>query len=286
MALTVQEKYRGRTRSTGRNASAEIAYIIQGDEGETDDQAEAAVLEEAPATYAGLTLEGIGLLEEIHVTDDDPTPTWEATVRYVREEFAPREPGDSRVSFRTTGGTAHITHSKATRATYTLPFDDKIDFKKAIGMDWQGGVAGTDVYVPIFEWQESHIFSNGQITPAFLSTLYLMTGATNETTWRVFQPEDCLFMGVDGRQLEDTNWELNFYFAAQMTEEIASIGGITAEELGPIVKRGWQHLWVYMAPADVTLVDSAQEMFMPVPRQVNVEQIYYVDDFVNLGLGT
>jgi len=286
MSVGVRFKYNGEIRSTGRNAYAELSYVATGTTGDTADEAEAAVLAEAPATYAGLALEGIGLLEPVHDDDDDPRPTWQATVRYVSEELAPREPGSNRVSFRTTGGTAHITHSKKTRARYTKSGTNPIDFKQAIGVGANGDVAGTDVVVPVLEWQESHTYADSDITPEFLTTLYLMTGTTNEVTWRIFQPEDCLFMGVDGQQLENTNWELNFYFAAQPTEEIESIGEITGSGGGPIIKRGWQHLWIYFRELEGTREgESTATVLQVVPEQVNIEQIYYVDSFVSLGLG-
>jgi hypothetical protein len=286
MSVTARIRIRGKTRSTGRNAVAEIMFSATGEMGDDDDEAAAAILAAAPPTYAGLKLEGIGLLEEIYVDDDDPTPTWEATVRYVSEEMAPREPGSVRTSFRTTGGSAHILQSIKTRAQHTVPGQNPIDFQQLIGVSEDGSVEGTTIITPVFEWQESHVFADSQITPAYVETLYLMTGTTNDAVWRIFAPEDCLFTGVDGQQLPNTDWELNFGFSAQPTKEIAAIGDIVGIGGGPIIKRGWQYLWIYTRQFEGSRVgETITTLLKPKPVQVNVEQVYFVDDFLNLGLG-
>jgi hypothetical protein len=282
LSVKVEEKFRGRTRSTGRNASAEITYIITATAGETDEQIEAALLAAAPSHYGELVIDGIGYLEPIN----DRIGKWEGSIRFTQQELVRKDPGSGRITFRTTGGTQHILHSQRTVAPYRRPGQSFIDFKNGIGVQEGGSVTGCDIFVPVFEWVEPHVFAPSVVDTAYISTLYELTGTVNRDPWRVFRINDCLFVGAEGSERDDGNWEIDFHLAAAKTVFIPNIGDIRADNGGPIIKRGWDYLWVHYRDQIITLTGSSEQMRIPIPHQVNIEAVYDEGDFPRLGIGT
>lgn len=287
MSIIVKEKFLGRTRSSGRNASAEIIYIIHATAGEDEEQAETALLEEAPSTYRGLIQEGIGFFEELKTGDGKPDQYWQASIRYTRAgDIQARPPGTSQIRYRTTGGTQHVSNSLSTRHAYPQEGETAVDFGNAVNVGSDSTVEGFDKYVPVLEWTETHVFTPEQVTPEKLTTWYRMTGTTNVAPWRIFAAEECLFLGIEGGERDDGNHEITFSFSATPNALINGIGPITGTD-GPdntkIDKRGWDLLWVWYKEA---VDDLTGKHLLPIPQQVNVEKVYESTDFNELGLGT
>jgi hypothetical protein len=89
-----------------------------------------------------------------------------------------------------------------------------------------------------------------------------------------FAAHELLFLGVSGGPRSEDDYEFAFKFSASPNRT-----GITIGAIPDIPKDGWAYLWVRYADA----VGSVSVIKKPV--QVNVEQVYYTDDFGDLGLG-
>ena len=269
MPITVTEKFESRA---GDNGSIDLIYVVDG----TDDDAaaRAALAAEAPATHAGLVRDD----DSLHV---EPTGfnLWEGKARYVKQEFTPPATGDTVFTFDTTGGTQHITQSRQTMQRRPAPGTTAPDFGGAIGVT-ADGVEGVDITVPVFQFSETHYFTNGQVTPSYKGTLFTLTGKVNSGAFKGFQAGEVLFLGASGSRRgtdPDDDWEITFRFAASPNETGLSVGSITG-----INKKGWEYLWVRYADDE----DANAKVLVKKPIAAYVERVYENGDFSGLGIGT
>lgn len=244
-----------------------LEYIAVGSD--NDAEVRAAVVNTIPFTYENLYRDNFKI-----------TPLgngfWEVKCSYTR--FIPKLPGEFSRSFDTSGGTHHINVSKETVRKKNWDGDDADapDFLGAIGVNGDS-VEGCDITIPVFAYQETHIFPNARITQAYIEILYAATGCTNSAAWRTFGAGVLLFLGVQGAQrgsLRDP-WELTFKFAASPTKSV-NVG----QSGNVITKEGWNYLWTRFADA----VD--QNTLVRQPRYSYVERVYDSYSFTLLGIGT
>jgi hypothetical protein len=88
-----------------------------------------------------------------------------------------------------------------------------------------------------------------------------------------------LFLGASGARRgtdPDDDWEITFKFAAQPNRNDIMVG-----DIGPIIKRGWDYLWVQYAPD----VDDDVHQLIRSPIAAYVEKVYPDGDFSTLGIG-
>ncbi len=161
MPITVSEKWDSREGTTGESASTDLRYIIRG----TDDDAAArdALVANSPAFYNLL------IRQSAHIArlGED---TWEGTVRYGTS--SPPQTGQSSFSFDTGGGSQHITQGRGTVARYSAPGKTAPNFGGAIGVT-QDNVEGVDIYVPVYNFSETHHIDPADVTGAYKSTTCL-----------------------------------------------------------------------------------------------------------------
>jgi len=241
--------------------SAEFLYMAHGcvDEAEVRTLA----LNGSPATYNGLVKRTVEIAERLS------NDTWKVVVRYdaptVNEEQAP-EPV---TSFDSTGGTQHITQSLATVGRYGSAASTQLG--GAIGYDGEN-VAGVDITIPVWNWQETHYLTDAQLNaPAY----YALTGMVNSDVFRGYQPGEVLFLGASGQKRGEGKWEITFKFAASPNQTNITVGSI-----GGIAKAGWEYLWVQYGET----VDPAVQMRIKRPVAVYVEQVYDEAPFSILGI--
>ena len=268
---TIQEAFFDRTEVIGD--SAEIPYLV------FDAAAEDAVktlcqdTDNIPATYDSLSLKEIRLEERVNAT------TWRVTAMYRKPSWS--WPGgslpDGRYAFDTGGGSQHITQSIATVNRYGPKASESLG--GAIGFDGKN-VQGCDITVPVFNFSETHYFTDEEITGEYKRTLFLLTGKVNNGTFRGFSPKEVLFLGAAGSRQgnADTDlWEIVFRFAASPNLTDLVIGEITGIE-----KAGWDYLWIQYADA----ADETTQQVVKHPVAVYVEQVYYPGDLSGLAIGT
>ncbi len=186
------------------------------------------------------------------------------------------------LSFDTTGGTAHITQSKA---TVNLTAIDPVtglenqlvapDFDGAIGVN-ADQIDGCDIVVPKFTWRETYTTPRGSITKAYREILRNLTGKVNDAAFRSMARGEVLFEGASGTQ---KGWKFNitFQFAASANTSVP----IPIGKIMKINKGGWEYLWVrYQEQANDTL-----GIRLRVPVAAYCEQVYDFGDFGQLGIG-
>jgi len=269
MPVTVDEKF-GRLLS---DRSAELTYIVRG----TDDDgvARTNLAATAPAWHNNLKRDDV----EVEQVSND---LWLGTVRYVEPDPAEEDPEEILVtiSFDTTGGTQHITHSLNT-TSFAAPGETAPDFKGGIGVT-RDSVEGVDITVPAFNFQVNKKYPEGQNPD--LSTLYQKTGKTNNgpvtftdsVTGLVlnFAAGELLFLGASGGRGEDARWDVTFALAASPNATNLTLGPITG-----INKKGWEYLWVRYEDAE----DTTAKALVKRPVAVYVEKVYEETSFAGIG---
>lgn len=255
-------------------ASAERLYIVSG---ETDPiQARLAVLDEAPVSFdpfgggVFLLLRDSIAIEPINLTAAGATDVWHAVVTYTT-----KQPAQARYAFETGGGQQQITQSRAT-TRYAKPGTTAPDFKGAIGVT-ENGVEGVSIAVPIYNFSETHTFSDAAVSLAYRLTLFNLTGKVNAGQFKGFQPGEVLFLGAAADQAGLGDVAITFSFAAA-----PNVTGLVVGDITGISKRGWEYLWIRYEDTE----DANAKALVKTPTAVYVEQVYAYGDFALLGIDT
>jgi len=272
MPVTLTERL-GSRRWTGVESDSpgvEIDYILAGTS--DDGTAKTLVASSTPQTYDGLVRDGIDL-EPVWVDTTRGDGQWNATVRYTS-----RPPtGESEFSFDTTGGTQHITQSLQTVGKYAPGSETPPDFKGAVGVT-HDNVEGVDIQVPTYAFAETHYLPIGVVTPAYVGTVFNLTGKVNSAPFKGLAAGECLFLGARGqRRGTEEDWAIAFSFAGSPNRSNITVGDITG-----IAKKGWEYLWVRYADAK----DDTAKRIVKKPIAAYVEKVYEEGNFAGLGMGT
>ena len=263
-----------------------IKWLLKGFSNYTD--AEARVRATAPDVYAGHYRQRL---------DCQPLGNqwWIASATYASpsvdgdgdsQEEAEPNLYPATVAFDTSGGTEHITQAYvpadgsdlfgfAGEYRYAKEGLTAPDYKGAINVSGDS-VNGIDVVVPVFNFTETWTVPTTFLTNTYVSTLYQLTGRVNDSTFRVFEPGECLFMGA---RCEATRGELKapitFSFAARPNQVNLKVGEITLA-----FKNGWQYSWIeYESSVD-------NNNLIKRPKYAYVNDIYGKADFSRLSIGT
>lgn len=206
---------------------------------------------------------------------------WKATYSFADARNSKAEedqkPGDlPKWSFDTGGGTIHVTNSRATTAypPAVAPFPGPADFKGGINVR-EGSVEGVDVVSPNLRIQLEATFKHEFVTLAYIRKLAYLTGTVNKDEFKGLEPGEVLFLGASGRQdPNEGTWQITFSFEVNENENDLFVGGI-----GPIIKRGFDYLWVRYRDTD------QHGMVVRIPVAVYVEEVYKFKSFDALGIG-
>lgn len=273
MSVTVRERVISRNGTRGPNPSAELLYWIEatGAEMEDYDAVAGQVEADAPATFDGLVRGDIQC-------EHDGAGTWYATVQYEPWSFSGlQESGDSVYNFDTGGGTQHITHSLDTISKTVAGEGTAPDYKNAIGVSGDGEVGGVDIIVPVYNFSETHIFDDADVTGAYKADLFLLTGEVNNANFKGFSAGEVLFLGAAGTKRGDDDWEIGYRFSALPNLTDIVIGDITVPS-----KKGWEYIWVLFDDEQ----DTSAEKKVQRPRAAYVEKVYELGDMADLLIGT
>jgi hypothetical protein len=261
MPAQISESYVSRPFTLGQQAGRELIWDIF----YTDDEAEVQALLAAtvPATYASLELESVS-------AEPQGGRVWKGSARYTRRE------NDTEYTFDTGGGTAKVTQSLGTIASYAPPGLTAPDFGGAIGVS-EDRVEGVDITSPAFNFTETHRFADALVDGAYKRNLFVLTGAWNDDDFKGFASGECMFLGATGSKRGDENWSITFRFAGSQNISGATLGSITG-----IDKLGWDYLWVRYAVFE----DSFAFSLVRRPVAIYVERVSYPGDFSLLNIGT
>jgi hypothetical protein len=272
MPITVTERFESRSTQTGENAAVDLAYTVAGTD---DDQAARAALESAsPTSYPSTS----GTLRRMYVTLEPLGPAlWKGTAKYVSDLKAPQV-GDNVQSFDTTGGTQLVRISKETVSKTGRFGDSAPDNHKMIEAN-EKHVAGTNIVVPVYTFQESHRLAVSTVTDAYRGLLFSLTGTVNKSAFRGCDVGECLFLGAGGsRRGANPFWEINFKFAASPNKENIKIGDITVPK-----KKGWEYLWVRTRPF-INQEGTSRASIWHQPWFAYVEKVYDEGEWSGMGI--
>ena len=259
--LTIHERPTSGAFTEGPNASASRKYTIRG----TDDEVTAKNFlgQQTPLTHDGLRRQDYSVAYQgANVFYGEVTYSWEPA----------KKPGQSRVTFSTGGGSQHITQSKGT--TKKFP-SNAPDYKGAINVT-DKAVNGVDIIVPAIQFAETHYFGASVVTGAYIALLTELTGKVNNAGFKGFNAYEVLFLGTDGGQRGNEDWELTFKFAGSKNKT-----GIKIGEIAGISKRGWEYVWTRYQDEE----DKAAKAIVKKPEAVYVEEVYEADNFSKLAIG-
>ena len=277
MAARVEEAYSERTEkvnASGEIVEIEIHYLVF--EAADEDAALAAARTKAKAkTVTGMALESVEVEERVNST------TWRVKAEYASTGSSGGDEGGDEedafsTSFDTGGGTMHLNQSLGTSAKAP---NDAPDFGGAIGVDGEGNVAGVDVTMPVFNFEETHTLSGTVVTNDWKKKVAALTGTINKTAFRGFAAGEVLFLGASGQKRSkkaSAPWEITFRFAVSPNQSSLSVGKLKVSN-----KKGWDYLWVRYADK---VADNKKNVIKE-PVAAYVEQVYPEGDFGNLGLG-
>ena len=226
------------------------------------------------ATPAIVALLDVGILYRQDVAIDPiGHDLWRVTVPYGKNELAA---GSYRLTFDSTGGTVHISHSKETRNKY--PSGSAPDCKQLIGVNGDD-VTGADIVVPALKVSVHFNHPAAVITLSRIKYLASITGLVNSGTFLTFSAGEVLFLGASGSEGSDAETEVAYQFAMS-----ANASGLTIGDVADVVKRGHDIAWIKYKDA----VETVGSATLPVkqPEFVYVERVYdTVDLALALGFG-
>lgn len=261
MSGSLIELFNSRNEIVSNAPSAEFLYLANNCQDE--DEVLALAAEVSPETYHSLVRRSIEITEQI------ANGKWKVTVRYEKQTVEDEDEPEPTISFDSTGGSQHITQSKTTKGAYGPNASTQLG--GAIGYDGEN-VAGVEITVPVWNWQETHYLTDAQINT---NAYYALTGMINSDGFRGWQPGEVLFLGASGQKRGTGKWEVTFKFACSPNQYNFSINNIVVAE-----KRGWDYLWVQYGED----VDDTVKVRIKKPVAVYVEKTYDEAPFSVLGI--
>lgn len=176
---------------------------------------------------------------------------------YVTSPYgpAPKWPGSVKISFRTTGGTVHISASREMIDKYgTAPPDTVI-----IGQDG----AGAEITVPVQMRSYTYNFPLGIVTETAMDYWEDLTGVVNDAPWHGRPAGEVLFLGADGETTisADSNSSVTFQFAMSRNKTGETIGSISG-----IAKQGHDLIDIHTKTEVVSSQDVQTEKWVYIQR--------------------
>lgn len=232
-------------------------------------QAEIALNAATPTTFGAWKKSSVSI--DSRVSAD----TWRGTVEW--SGFATKEIGDSSYTFNTGGGTAHVATSLDTLSATPAPgVAEAPDFDRCINVD-DDSVGGIDIVTPRYVWTEKHFLAAATVTDSYKLTLFSLTGAWNNSTFKDFAVGECMFLGAAGSLRDYTTWEITYNFESVPNRTSFEFGSITVP-----LKRGFDYVWGRYVPWE----DAAAGRMGRVAIAAYVEQVSPAGNLALLGIGS
>lgn len=252
----------------------------------------AAALLDLPRTYAGLYRKDLnvkhrgggvcdvdveyGLIMPGEVLGEEPEPP--ATLD-------PDAPLPLNYSFSTSGGTTHITQSRATVLAFRRgqvgavalaaepAANQAKDYKQAINVNEDTGeVGGVDIVTAQAEF--SLEARRAFISQNYFNTLFRLTGTVNNAAFKGFLPGEVLYLGCEGKS-ENGAWVLTHKFSAEPNQ----INLVLNSEITVTQKYGWDYLWVAYTEKPVANIKTRTAEY------AYIEEVYRKTNFAQLEIG-
>lgn len=205
---------------------------------------------------------------------------WDVTAHYKSS------PDQKRLSIDTSGGTRKKFYSDETVQTYRCDLTTSPpDFEKAIGVT-QNGVDGVDVIDPKFDFTINKSVRMSSLSSTYISTLRDLTGCVNNASYTIlyqgqeftFATEELLFKGATFNQTSQDEADFNYKFSG--AKSVAASDNQSIGLSAPIVKAGWQYLWVYFQEVN----DTTSGRLIRQPISAYVERVFKRVDLNQIAL--
>lgn len=186
-----------------------------------------------------------------------------------------------RISYDTTGGTAHVTQAVSHVASYGLSGQTAPNHGGAINVAPDGRVEGVDKVVSAFKWTEEHTLPVSLTGWPYSQVLRALTGYVNHTTFRTFPQGHVLFHGATGSYSSDADSQFEFPTTFQF-EYQPSLSSVTYDQITGVTKVGWEYLWFEHAEEEDTTAKRMKSKLIAVHR----EKLYETANFALLQIGS
>lgn len=266
MAVIIEEKWESRERTDefGEGKSAiDLIFVATGSD--DDEEITTQLLLDSPVSFRGLQ-RASSSIERIAQF------AWLGTVTYGDVNIDEKQVGGSEFQFDTAGQSQNIRQSLSTARFNPDPSNNPAT--KGIIGDNGDFVEGVDIIIPTYSFSETHVLDNTLITPAYKSTLFFLTGTTNDAVFKGFQIGEVLYLGSSGSKRQNDRWSISYRFSAS-----PNILGVTKGPVENINKRGWEFL-------DIRYLKKAENFsIIHDIKWVDVHRVYPDGDFSLLGIG-
>jgi hypothetical protein len=279
--------------------SRSLRYLVQLVDNETVENMVAFVLDAAPETLGGLYLQTVKWTPVA-----DAPNTYSVDVPYSsREPRKPESQNDESPTQNNPGSGEFVFDTKGGREKVYYALEEIARFgpNGAVAPDFQGGInvskngiGGIDITVPTFKFSVAKKVPIGVMTGAYVQTLFLMTGRTNDAAFSVqyrgvlltFEERELIFMGASGSQRGNDSWDLNFSFEGYPNVTNLTIGNsnIGSQQVnGQWVipgKKGTDYLWVNFEQQK----DDDTNVLIDRPSSAHISRVYRSGNFALLGI--
>lgn len=266
-------------------------------------------------TYYDLNGDGSIILPRMDVdVEPETSGVWMVSVTYRRPDYGenpmPETPAikeiNSGIQFSALATTANVKRGATLPTVYTAlsgtagtKQEEEIRAKTAgyINVDASGESSGIDVFVPAFEVTLSRVLPRANLTNVYMNTIKALTAKVNNDPFFAdslgnpfFERGECLFLGAEGGQRADGDWELTFRFVGAENSAVEfTFAGITVGSEGGSepAKYGHEYIWAYAQTKKVEISDGIGGDSTIDGLEVIgalVEQVYETGDFEELRL--
>lgn len=256
----------GQQFALGKSPRGQMKFRVSG--ADTAVLAYALVNAASPAMSAGMVKETVDV-EELGGGH------WDGIVQYGILERS-----EGSVSWDFEIGTANLKITQALEHVATYGATD-CDHRGAIGVRKDGNgqtLDGTDIYIPVFTWSETHCLPYSLVTDqAWLALCEATVAKINDAPFRVWDTGELLMLGISGAKRGEEPVPVTFRFASSRTKRNITVGS-GDDKIEAIDKEGWHYLWI-----EYQQKDNSTELVSR-PKAVHVERVYDYAEFTALGL--
>lgn len=285
---------------SGKKQKVEVPYMVRGSQRSPELVRNAiAVHMHKNSVLWGMKIADIKITEVFHGHEDESGNIsgviWDGSVSLVSvKKRDPEEPqlGLTGRSFDTSGGSMSVQYGTL-KETKTPSGYSADNYQGAINVTVDDGkptINGIDIQIPTLKFSEQWNLYAPNITANWVKEVSKLTGTTNTSTFRGFQPGEVLFLGASGsftpltaEEVEDgkipvVSMSFNFDTSANIYEKkIGGENGVTISE-----KRGWDVLSIVHKLA---VSNQDARSIKPAVAQVDVIEVYEKGHFGLLLIG-
>ncbi len=231
--------------------------------------AQALVLAASPAKWANLVRQDVKV-------DEIGGGSWSVEVPYGTTAADNEDDDEPEITWSFEIGTTTLHICQALEHIADYPDATAPNHKGAISVDAEKNVQGTDIWVPTFTWEETHLFWPAEIAnAAWIDKAESIVGHINQAPFRVWDRGELFLLGITGSSgtKREARVPVTFRFASSRTS-VRSAEGIPG-----VLKEGWHCLWWEYERKE------ENGHYISKPWAAHVERVYDYADYGALGLG-